>query len=57
MIIKDAESRNNKLKIHEQVLLDEQGDGWIADGYFHSQNSFFEKDKKKYARDVIRRWI
>lgn len=46
-----------ELKIHAQKLLDEQGDDWVSDGYFNSQNSFFTKDKKEYARVTIRRWI
>lgn len=32
-------------------------DGWNADAYFSSQNSFFKKDNKQYARCTIRRWI
>ncbi len=30
---------------------------WVPDGYFSSQNSFFSKDGKNYARATIRRWI
>lgn len=45
---------NKNLKDHAQTLL---SDGWIADGYFGSQGSFFEKDGKKWARTTIRRWI
>lgn len=32
-------------------------DGWIPDYYFNSQNSFFKKDGKHYARCTIRRWV
>ena len=32
-------------------------DGWIADGYFRSQNSFFRKDGEEWARCTIRRWV
>src|SRR6186713_1898867 len=32
-------------------------DGWTADDYFNSQNSFFTKDGQKYARCHIRRWV
>lgn len=32
-------------------------DGWLAESYFASQNSFFERDGKQYARCTIRRWI
>lgn len=48
-------SRNSdELQKIAQSLL---SDGWIADGYFGSQNSFFQKDGKHYARCTIRRWI
>ena len=32
-------------------------DGWIADTYFGSRNSFFEKDGQNYARTTIKRWV
>ncbi len=32
-------------------------DGWVADKYFGSQNSFFKGDGKTYAKAIIRRWI
>ena len=32
-------------------------EGWIAEDEFSSQNSFFEKDGKKYARTIIRRYV
>lgn len=31
--------------------------GWTPDNYYGSQNSFFQKDGKKYARCTIRRWV
>ena len=31
--------------------------GWIPDMYFNSQNSFFKKNNKYYARTVMRRWV
>lgn len=40
-----------------QSLLNKQGEGWIAESYFASQNSFFEKDGKTYARCTVRRWV
>lgn len=30
---------------------------WTPDRYYASQNSFFKKDGKQYARVTIRRWI
>lgn len=41
----------------EKIAQSHLTDGWIADGYFGSQDSFFTKDGKKYARCTIRRWI
>jgi hypothetical protein len=43
-----------KLREIAQSLLT---DGWIAEGYFASQNTFFERGGKQYARCVIRRWV
>jgi hypothetical protein len=49
-----ASSRNeNELQNLAQSLLK---DGWIAEKYFSSQNSFFKKDGVQYARCTIRRW-
>lgn len=31
--------------------------GWESDLYFGSQNSFFERDGKEFARMRIRRWV
>lgn len=40
-----------------QALAQSQlSDGWVADFYFGSQNSFFRKDGKDFARVTIRRW-
>lgn len=30
---------------------------WVSDNYFRSQNSFFKKDGKDWARCTIRRWV
>lgn len=32
-------------------------DGWIAEGYFSSQSTFFKKDDVQYARCTIRRYV
>jgi hypothetical protein len=32
-------------------------DGWIPDYYFNSQDSFYMKKGKRYARVIIRRWV
>lgn len=40
-----------------QELIDKENEGWISDGYFSSQDSFFQKDGKNYARCMVRRWV
>lgn len=32
-------------------------DGWVSDQYFGSQDSFFWRDDKEWARVTIRRWV
>jgi hypothetical protein len=32
-------------------------EGWVYDMGFHSQDSFFSKDGKSYAKTTIRRWV
>ena len=32
-------------------------EGWKPDMGFNSQDSFFSKDGKEYARTTIRRWV
>lgn len=39
------------------VAQNQLSDGWIAENYFGSQNSFFTKDGEEWARVTIRRWI
>lgn len=38
-------------------LFNNNMEDWTPDKYYRSQNSFFNKDGKKYARVTIRRWI
>ncbi len=40
-----------------QSILDNENEGWICEGYFGARDSFFEKDGKKYARCIVRRWV
>ena len=42
-----------------QKILDEENEGWQAENYFASQDTFFYKDngKSSYARCTCRRWI
>lgn len=30
---------------------------WVSDNYYQSQDSFFSRDGKDYARVTIRRWV
>lgn len=48
-------TRRNELEL-QKIAQSKLSDGWIADAYFGSQNSFFKKDGKQYARVTIRRW-
>ena len=40
-----------------QIALQQCPDGWVPDKYFRSQDSFFKKDGKQWARCTIRRWV
>ena len=52
-----AYSREAGTEQLRELAQSQLSDGWIAEGYFGSKNSFFEKDGKQYARCIIRRWI
>ncbi len=43
-------------KMANELLL-EEGEGWSTTDTFSSQNTFFEKDGKKYARCIARRYV
>lgn len=45
------------LQEYAQKLLDEEGEGYISEGYFQSQGSFFSRDGVQWARVIARRWI
>lgn len=44
-------------KVLSEVIKETLPDGWVSDNYFNSQNTYFKKDGKDYARTTIRRWI
>lgn len=44
-------------KIAKVLAVKNVPDGWEPDMYFGSQDSFFKKDDKEYARTTIRRWV
>ena len=43
-------------KLAEQESIKYVPEGWVADTYFNSQDSFFTKDGVKYASCTIRKW-
>lgn len=51
---KDKSGYATRLKRYADTLLT---DGWEAEGYFGSQNSFFKKDGDNWARCTIRRYV
>lgn len=53
----NGSSHEKELQAMAQKQLDVLGDGWIAEGYFSSQHSFFKKEGKPHARCTIRRYI
>jgi len=44
-------------KTAQELAQSQLTDGWIADSYFGSQGSFFQKDEEQWARVTIRRWV
>ena len=55
-IPKELASSSKAKELHE-IAQSKLIDGWVADSYFASQGTFFEKDSKQYARCTIRRWV
>ncbi len=56
-VVDDRFNYEQREKIAKECVKDLCPDGWVADTYFSSQNSFFSKDGKEYARTIIRRWV
>lgn len=48
---------NKRKEELSEIIKETLPEGWVSDNYFASQNTFFEKDGKKYARTTIRQWI
>ena len=46
----------NRTDIAVKLAIEKCPEGWEPDLYFNSQESFFTKDDKNYARTVIRKW-
>jgi hypothetical protein len=55
-ITKDLKYSKNTDEL-QKLAQSQLSDGWIAERYFSSQNSFFEKNGVQYARCTIRRWV
>lgn len=47
----------NEKKNAERIIKDVCPEGWEPSMYFGSQDSFFKKDGKRFARVTIRRWV
>ena len=52
-----TKSKEDLILACNEALLQQGMHEWESDNYYNSQNSFFSKDGKNYARTVIRRWI
>lgn len=46
-----------EIQKYAQKLLDEEGEGYVADGYFGSKDSFFKENGKQYAKIIARKWV
>lgn len=55
--ITEDKARSDYNEELQQIAQFQLKDGWVAENYFGSSNSFFKKDGKQYARVTIRRWI
>lgn len=56
----EEKDKRDKDKLKELCLIELKKQGmseWIPDNNYSSQNSFFKKDDKFYARAIIRRWV
>ena len=54
--IPDASYITGKDKVKEIAVLNTP-EGWTCSSYFSSQNSFFQKDDKYFARTTASRWV
>jgi len=48
---------HDELRTIAQSILDKENEGWEAENYFASQNTFFYNDELPYARCTCRRWV
>ncbi len=52
-----SSSNSKELTKLSQEFVDKEMGAWKSDGHFSSQDSFFTKDDKQYARCIVRRWV
>ena len=52
-----SKSKEDLILACNEALFQQEMHEWESDNYYGSQNSFFSKDGKDYARTVIRRWV
>jgi len=55
-IPEDADYSTEK-EIAKSIAQDNCPEGWEADSYFNSQDSFFNEDGRRWARCTMRKWI
>lgn len=55
--IPEALASSSKTEELQKIAQSKLTDGWIAEGYFASQNTFFKKEGVQYARCTIRRYV
>ena len=48
---------HNRKQVAKMIANEKCPDGWVSDGYFNSQNSFFRRGAKEFARTTIRTWV
>lgn len=48
---------NKRSEILSEIIKETLPEGWVPDNYFGSQDTFFKKDGRDYARTTIRQWI
>ena len=48
---------HSRKQVAKMIAKEKCPDGWVSDGYFSSQNSFFRRGAKEFARTTIRTWV
>jgi len=53
----ECDKKENVEWICEMAMTRDGFGDWTSDQHYGSQNSFFQRDGKNFARTIIRRWI